>query len=730
MQNSDSNKPEILAPAGDFETLRCAVNCGADAVYVGMQNFSARAKAANFSREELAAAVEYAHFFGVKIYVAFNTLYKSDEYDAVLDDMKYCYEIGADALILQDFTLISRIKSTMPDIVLHLSTQAGVHNADGAVAAESMGFDRVILSREACIEDIREIARTTGIETEFFVQGALCVSFSGNCYFSSLASGFSGNRGKCMQLCRKKYVYRGKTAYWLSPKDICLANKIGVLKDAGVCSFKIEGRMRRPEYSGEAVNCYKTLLEGKKYSFSRITRMFNRGDYTDLYLENAKNNVIYPLGQNHIGDFSGRVLSVARGKATVSKALHKGDGVKFLRRGTETGGAFVSQTGNSLSFKGSVLPRDEVRVTTDAALNEEVLSRRRYVGFTLKALIENKTAKFVLYSGSASAQAEISDLSAAESLPVAEKDILSCFQKTEDYSLRLSEADVIINDAVFIPKSALNAVRRELCERLRKNIIASYVRKKSQKSAKSIFSEAEFFTAPDNCIIMRTDSAVIASECQNLYDYVAYAPRDWSEIDEDFLAAAGDRLLLEIPSVIRGKDREAVKKALTLPSVKNVIANNIGAFSLCRDKKILPGPLLNIINPIPGISVIMSPEAKNRSSENFVYYYGNFPLMTLCHCPKRTFYGKCGDCKGCFDDKITDENKNEFALYSYKIANCYCRLLNCVPVNLSGTEVYTHKKFVDLVGYDAEMCYNILDKIRKGEKIPGGTLAFYNKNLE
>ena len=271
MQLSDK-KTEVLAPAGNFESLKCAVMNGADAVYLGLTRFNARAKAGNFTTEELKKAVEFCRFFGVKVYVTFNTIYKQSEYDDVITCMKECRDIGVNAFILQDFSLISRIKSTMPDIVLHLSTQAAVHNLEGALAAEKLGFTRVILSREALLGDIEKIHKNTSLEIEAFVQGALCVSFSGNCYFSSLVSGFSGNRGKCMQLCRKQYVFNGKKAYWLSPKDVCMKNKVDQLIKAGVCSFKIEGRMRRPEYVGEAVNCYKTILSGEKYDISRLKR--------------------------------------------------------------------------------------------------------------------------------------------------------------------------------------------------------------------------------------------------------------------------------------------------------------------------------------------------------------------------------------------------------------------------------------------------------------------------
>lgn len=731
MRSSDDIKlPEILAPAGSPEALRCAVFNGADAVYLGMRRFSARAKAGNFSRDELKQAVEFSHFFGVKVYVTFNTVYKETEYPYVLEDMQFCASIGVDALILQDFTMISRIRSIMPDIVLHLSTQAGVHNADGAATAKRLGFDRVILSREAMLEDIYKIRDTVDIELEMFVQGALCVSFSGNCYFSSLVSGYSGNRGKCMQLCRKPYTYHSKTAYWLSPKDICLADHVKQLIDAGVCSFKIEGRMRRPEYAGEAVKCYKSAVLGERYDLSRMKRIYNRGDYTDLYLLNAKSNVIYSAFPGHIGDKIGKVRAVAGDKAVLPTALHKGDGVKFVRDNIETGSALLSQSSDKTTFSGKVRPGDQVRLTTDCELNREIISVKRYVNFRLIAVIDNCSAHFKAVSGGTSAELNVNNLLPAKTQPLNENEIISCFNKTEDFLMKMSDCQVRIDCDVFMPKSQLNAIRRALCEKLRESILKDYRISKNKSTAHNVLSEISYFMSPENCVVFRTDNVDIANRCSNLYDYVAFFPRTWNDATIDQLKLLKKPFLLEIPTIIRGDDRKLVEKTVNEAFVENVIVNNLGAIRLCKDKNILLGPMLNIINTIKDASVILSVEGRNTDKQNFVYYYGNFPIMTFCHCPKRTFYAQCGNCEGCYNDYIHDQHNNRFKLYSYKIAHCYCRLLNCIPVNLTGIDVKTDKKFVDLVGYDAEMCYNILEKINKGEKLPGGTLAFYNKNLE
>ena len=250
---------EILAPAGDKNSAFAAINAGADAIYLGLKQFSARSSAENFGVEEFAEVVKTAHLFGVKVYVAMNTLVKNTELENFLRSAAEAWNNGADALIVSDIFVGKFLKQSFPQICLHLSTQAGVCNAYGARLAKEYGFDRVILARETAIEDIREIAQI--IETEVFVQGALCTCFSGQCYFSSFAGGNSGNRGKCKQPCRKRYSIDrdgfDEYAYRLSLSDLSVGANIGKLIDAGVCSFKIEGRMRRPEYVSAAVGYYK-----------------------------------------------------------------------------------------------------------------------------------------------------------------------------------------------------------------------------------------------------------------------------------------------------------------------------------------------------------------------------------------------------------------------------------------------------------------------------------------
>jgi len=324
--------------------LKAAVAHGADAVYLGASTFSARAKAENFGEDTLKSGIDYAHLFGVKVYVTVNTLIKDEEMEEAVELVKKLREFNADAVIIQDLGLIERVRKCS-DIILHASTQMGVHNLEGALIAKDLGLSRVVVSRETSIKDMEKISSV--IETEVFVQGALCVAFSGNCYFSSIVSGYSGNRGKCLQLCRKTYDCLGKKDYRLSTSDMMLAYDLQRLKDAGVCSLKIEGRMRRPEYVAAAVDVYKNAIKSRPTAkdIDVLKAMYNRGDYNRAYYFEPTANVIFPSVQGHIGVPNGKIKRANKTMFVADKPIKAGNGYKILRNGKECGGALAIKDG-------------------------------------------------------------------------------------------------------------------------------------------------------------------------------------------------------------------------------------------------------------------------------------------------------------------------------------------------------------------------------------------------
>ena len=280
----------MLAPAGGMESVYAAVGCGADSVYLGGRSFSARAKAANFDDAELSEAVKYCHLHGVSVYLAMNTLIFHDEEARFVKAAENAARAGVDALIIQDLGAARLVKSLIPDMRLHASTQMSIHTVEGALTAYKLGFSRVVIARElkrGQIEEICRAANKADIEIEAFVHGALCASVSGQCYMSAVIGSRSANRGNCAQPCRLPYTVNSERGagshYPLSLKDLCLLEHIGELRGAGVACLKIEGRMKRPEYVAAAVSAYRAALDGRLPDFETLRAVFSRSGFTDGY---------------------------------------------------------------------------------------------------------------------------------------------------------------------------------------------------------------------------------------------------------------------------------------------------------------------------------------------------------------------------------------------------------------------------------------------------------------
>ena len=287
---------ELLSPAGSPEAVIAAVQNGADAVYLGFGDFNARRSAHNFTPDEFEKAVRYCRLRNCKVYVTLNTLVNDREMTAAVNAARMASEKGADAILVQDFGLAKVLRRTVPDIPLHASTQMSIHNLAGAEAAAQLGMTRIVLARELSLEEIRFITRHASIETEVFVHGALCFCYSGQCYMSAMIGRRSGNRGMCAQPCRMQYSLGGRMDdYPLSLKDNCLANRLQALEEAGVACVKIEGRMKRPEYTGIVTGVYSKLLKEKRNptldEMELLARTFSRQGFTQGYLDGDKSDM-------------------------------------------------------------------------------------------------------------------------------------------------------------------------------------------------------------------------------------------------------------------------------------------------------------------------------------------------------------------------------------------------------------------------------------------------------
>lgn len=359
-------KPELLSPVGSMEALKAAVQNGADAVYMGGQRFNARQYASNFDDRELAQAIEYAHLRWVRVYITFNILMADEELEQAVKYLEYLYRVGADAVIVQDLAIAALAGEYFPGLQVHASTQMTVYNAEGVLLLRDMGVDRVVAARELSLDEVVELKKLSGITIEVFVQGSLCMSYSGQCLMSSLIGGRSGNRGKCAQPCRKWYgiVERGKEdrvikeGYLLSPSDLFTLDSMDKLLDAGIDSFKIEGRMKRPEYVAAATGAYRRAIDSYLASGSIgdtdddrdvLTRVFNRGFTGGYILGGDREDFLSGDRPDNRGVPVGTVVKNAPGRVAIelSDNLTTGDGIE-IDLGSEKAGARVS----SMAVKG------------------------------------------------------------------------------------------------------------------------------------------------------------------------------------------------------------------------------------------------------------------------------------------------------------------------------------------------------------------------------------------
>lgn len=292
-----SKFPEILAPAGSFESVAAAVRCGADAVYFGGKAFNARRNAANFGGEEITKAIEYCHARGVKVYITLNTLAADRELEAVCDEIREMCEAGADAFIIQDLGIASLVREICPDVPIHASTQMTVNSPDGVEIIKNMGFKRTVVPREFTEGEIKNLAEKTDIELECFVHGALCMCLSGQCLMSSVIGGRSGNRGLCAQPCRLEFGVNSKGGNNLSLKDLSLIDRIPALAEDGICALKIEGRMKRPEYVAAAVTACRNSREGKedKEINDALGAVFSRSGFTSGYFDDKRGRDMFGI---------------------------------------------------------------------------------------------------------------------------------------------------------------------------------------------------------------------------------------------------------------------------------------------------------------------------------------------------------------------------------------------------------------------------------------------------
>ena len=683
---------EILAPAGNLKTFYVAVGSGANAVYLGLKVFSARKGADNFSYEELEEALRFARVMGVKVYVALNTLVKEGELKGFLDTVIKLRKIGVDAIILQDLFLGKYIHERVDDVELHLSTQGGVNNLEGARVAKRFGFKRVILARETPIQEIKKIA--SFMETEVFVQGALCTSFSGHCYMSSFGGGNSGNRGLCKQPCRRTYKLNGgKENYAICTADLSVGERVLELERIGVHSLKIEGRMRRAEYVSASIHYYRSFLyphEKVGDELSALKRTYNRGDYTKGLAWGQQKDFLSTRIQGHVGERIGVVKKVMGSRIFIQGSLNpqKGDAFKILRQGEEVGSAdYVGERVNTLiplSFKGEVKVGDEVFITTDTRLNEELLSPVsvrildvEFFGSATAPAYANAYADGVLI---ATAQTE-APLPIATGKALSEEQIREIFDKVDRYPFHVEGYTVTIDGNLFAPRSVLNALRRELYER-------AYATLSSKEEPWPSLLHYERESLPHH----PTSLAVISEDFENLsgYHFAIYAPSDYNDrryLEKFFKdTILADERYLYIPSLLNEKDIAILKDMVT--NFDGIYGENPHAIELAKvwGKKLFMGVDFNLFNSLSlsealkvADKVALSKELSLKEIKEIgsecahIFTRGDIKVMELGYCP---FGKKCSDCKVKTLSTLTDYAGRRFTLRRIKLSRCYFEVYN------------------------------------------------------
>lgn len=497
---------ELLAPAGSLEAFFAAMESGADAVYCGLQSFSARAKAKNFSLEDLGSMTRYAQQRQRKLFVTMNTLVKEEELPLLIDNLAAVEEAGVDALIIQDLGVWRTAREHFPNLPLHSSTQMTVHNIAGVKQLEQMGFERAVLARELTLPEIQHIHSQTQMELEHFIHGALCFCFSGQCYFSSFLGGKSGNRGRCTQPCRRRYNYRGKHGYYFSPNDLSAIELLPALQDAGVSSFKIEGRMKSAEYVANVVTAYRKMMDAApaqrqevlKDARALLKQSFGRTPTKGFLAGSQPADLATPALRGSTGRYLGEVTRSQGNKLYFKSrdALHVGDRIRIQPGSDKVGTAFTLKqlwsgsravkklpagaAGVTNPFGDKFKAGDAVfKVSSQQAFSMSDAACRRKLGqvkaqkFPLELSVKLVDRQMILAASVATVKLNASydvEVYPASDSPLSVDALHQVFSRTADDPFELVDLVAEGLPCVVIPPKRLKEIRRDFYRHLREEV--------------------------------------------------------------------------------------------------------------------------------------------------------------------------------------------------------------------------------------------------------------------
>lgn len=658
MRNKDF---ELLAPAGNLEILKGVIESGADAVYVGGSMFGARAYANNFTEEELLEAIDFAHLRGVKVYLTVNTLIKNSEFSKLYDYLLVYYKRGLDAVIVQDIGVVKAIHEYFPSMEIHTSTQMTVTGADGVRFLSQFGVTRVVMAREVSLAEMKRIHEETGMELEAFVHGALCYSYSGQCLFSSILGGRSGNRGRCAQPCRLPYTVEGKKdEYILSLKDMCGIKALDKLHDAGVYSLKIEGRMKQLEYACGVVKYYRSYIDSKKpvsdADYDRIKALGNRCGFTDRYYF------------DHNGS----------------------DMVTYVKPNFVSNAAEPSPEKRKLSIEGELVLR------------------------------EGEPGSLTVKRGDVTYKASIEPVSAALKAPLDKKAAIDRINKTGDTDFEFSHIKAQIGENVFVPNGALNKLRRDAISGLCDKLLKKYYRNDARYADMSrltalpehvVKSDAAHdeaindYTTICSCMTRTQLDTLISYDCFDVF-YLDFDMYDRNTLIQQFaddvkcLTKRNKKVYLMLPTIFRADSSDyfvSIAKELDKVSFEGFVVKNYEELYLTENlftgKKVILDHNMYTFNDVSksaffehGVSgdtvplEINSREIMHRNNiGSQMIVYGYYPLMTTANCVHK-------NTKGC-DKKqkliyLKDRYNKSFAVCN-NCKECYNTIYNSLPTMLT-----------------------------------------------
>lgn len=658
MRNKDF---ELLAPAGNLEIFKGVIESGADAVYVGGSMFGARAYANNFTEEELLEAIDFAHLRGVKVYLTVNTLIKNSEFSKLYDYLLVYYKRGLDAVIVQDIGVVKAIHEYFPSMEIHTSTQMTVTGADGVRFLSQFGVTRVVMAREVSLAEMKRIHEETGMELEAFVHGALCYSYSGQCLFSSILGGRSGNRGRCAQPCRLPYTVEGKKdEYILSLKDMCGIKALDKLHDAGVYSLKIEGRMKQLEYACGVVKYYRSYIDSMKpvsdADYDRIKELGNRCGFTDRYYF------------DHNGS----------------------DMVTYVKPNFVSNAAAPLPEKRKLSIEGELVLR------------------------------EGEPGSLTVKRGDVTYKASIEPVSAALKAPLDKKSAIDRINKTGDTDFEFSHIDAQIGENVFVPNGALNKLRRDAISGLCDKLLKKYYRNDARYADMSrltalpehiVKSDASHdeaiydYTTICSCMTRAQLDTLISYECFDVF-YLDFDMYDRKTLIQQFaddvksLAKRNKKVYLMLPTIFRADSSDyfvSIAKELDKVSFEGFVVKNYEELYLTENlftgKKVILDHNMYTFNDVSksaffehGVSgdtvplELNSREIMHRNNiGSQMIVYGYYPLMTTANCVHK-------NTKGC-DKKqkliyLKDRYNKSFAVCN-NCKECYNTIYNSLPTMLT-----------------------------------------------